>query len=387
MENRKNIPHIQTTFVNLQGVLIDNGIKSNIIGKLSYKNNQPVFIGKVTTPLVKIDPSPPYRIELKSQDGHDIICERSWITHYRNFVIFEFIIDEAIIKKGNIEDKDDVEIFCVFHIKPFCGSEMDQDNLRCINKLDFVALGSRLYSSPIDQINNGNGYLFFPMKLGDFADQERNFLKKFHYLLSFATGNYIGHPYLIIWKDADNYIIKLSHSGYSLEGSGIFYITFPGVIQDILSKAWHSWDNHISQLDLPSLIDCYVLMQNQKHIETKLLLGSVLMEAIKYQYASNIAKYAQDKYDFFIKPSNGKRFKFEELVKEVYNYYKVKSGDLTFIPYRNEVVHQGKLNLSFPNKMYHFNLLAFSIDQLFLNILGYKGLIWDRFQKKWIKYI
>jgi len=386
MENRKNIPHIQTTFKNLRGFLIGNGLKANIIGKLFYKNKQPVFIGKVASPIFDIAPSPSYKIKLTDQNGHDIICERSWIKGYRNFTIFDFLIDKTIIKKGNIKDTDDVEIFCILQIKPFCGSEMSHNNIRCINKLDFVAPGSRLYSSPIAQVNNGNGYLFFSMKFSDFAAQEDNFIKKFYYLLSFATGNYIGFPYLIIWKDEDNYIIKLSPSSSPSEGSGIFYITYPDVIQNFLSNAWASWDYHINQIDLPSLIDYYILMQNQKYIDVKLLLGSVLMEAIKHQYASNIRNYSKDRHGFFINPSNNQRFTFRELVNEIYAYYNVQSGDLTFINFRNEVIHQGKINLSIPNKLNQFNLLAFSIEQIFLNIFNHKGTIWDRFQEKWMEY-
>jgi len=175
-------------------------------------------------------------------------------------------------------------------------------------------------------------------------------------------------------------------------GASIFHLKYPGILQNYLERAWSAWDKHTDwdkhteQLDLPALIDLYVLLKDQSHIETRMLIGSVWMEAIKYQYAKNVAGYQQNENDFFLNP-NGKKFSFKELLKEVYKHYNVPNGDLSFIPYRNEVVHQGKITkLSVPGQPDPSEGLIRSIEYTLLMILEYEGEMRDEESKKYIKF-
>lgn len=127
-------------------------------------------------------------------------------------------------------------------------------------------------------------------------------------------------------------------------------------------------------------------MANQEFIEVKILIGCVWMEAIKYEYASNIAKYKKDNNGYFLKPNSSKKFSFEELIKEVYTYFNISNSDVSFVEYRNEVIHEGKISLSFEDKKNLFNLLVCSIESIMLKILNYKGRIRDRFKGEYVEF-
>lgn len=94
------------------------------------------------------------------------------------------------------------------------------------------------------------------------------------------------------------------------------------------------------KLDLDILIHYYVLLKNTGYPETRVLLGSVLMEGVKYAYAAHYKQYPRDKNGFFLKPDR-KKYSFRDLIKEVYDEFDLKHGDTGFIQYRDEVVHRG----------------------------------------------
>jgi len=111
--------------------------------------------------------------------------------------------------------------------------------------------------------------------------------------------------------------------------------------------------------------------------ETRILLGSVLMEGVKYAYAEHYKQYPRDSNDFFLKP-DGQRYSFRALIEEVYDEFGLKNGDTGFIQYRNEVVHQGRLSsLSRAQTKALASGLERTIEHRLLRILAYKGDYWD----------
>lgn len=224
------------------------------------------------------------------------------------------------------------------------------------------------------------------MKISEFNNSGRKLIDKLCSLLSSVSANFVDSPYRVLWKDDENYMIQIHPCKFSNKGVGVFEITTPGIVQNYLINAWSAWDNYIGKIDLPSLIDYYVLIENQEIIEVKMLVGCVWMEAIKYEYASNIAKYKKNKGGYFLKPNSSKRFSFKELIQEVYRHFGISNGDLSFIIYRNEIVHQGKISLPFEGKFDIYNKLIYSIENIMLIILDYKGDIWDRFKRNPVKF-
>lgn len=384
MEQRKVIPIIKTEFRNLNGTAIVGKDIIPISGDIFSKDSDTCFCGYGCLPRT-IDSVPELTLHLKDAEGHEIVCNNCRVVNLllkNGHVNFEAKILTLTIQKGKIDEENEVEIFSALRIKDFSGEEFDQNN-----RLKFVSKNARLYSVPIPEISNCRGYLYFPMKMSEFNNYGENLINKLCSLLSFVSANFVDSTtYRVLWKDRENYMIQIYPGKFSNKGDGVFRIEYPGIVQNYLKSAWISWDNYIDKINLPSLIDYYVLLKNQEVIEIKILVGCVWMEAIKYEYASNIAKYEKDNGGYFLKPKSSTKFKFKELVQEVYNYFKINNGDLSFIDYRNEIVHQGKISRSFEDKLDLSDRLIYSIENIMLKILDYKGDIWDRIRREWVKF-
>ena len=283
---------------------------------------------------------------------------------------------KGIVKKGTIQANDKVGVFNILISKKFYGP----------NKLDKITPNTILFNTHINSIPDSSGYLYSKILF----KQPKNYSKKldrFYNLFSFATANFVGMPYQLIYKDDNNYIITLSYPNISKDGNGIFYIEYPKIIENFINNSWRKYARFERKLDLPVLLNYYVLIENQKFLDVKLLLCSIWMEAIKHNYAKNIARYNTNRRGYFLKPdSSSNTFSFSELVEKVYDYFNVTNGDLSFVPFRNEVVHQGKLNQNFGNKYNHFLQLMSSVEKILLNLFKYKGLYWDRFSEEWKDY-
>lgn len=389
MAHRKAIPLLEIEIKDLTGSCIVDGIQLNILGELILNDGKPFLSAKCDNYLL-LSAIAHKTIDLTFVDslGRRIECRKIGITHTDSDGGFESddIID-IVIKKGNINNTDDVDFFGVIRCKEFSGQEFDQFGNRSINELSIMAAGAQLCSQTIPQIESGNGYLVSPLKHGDYADFKEKVLPKFHSLISFLFANFVSMPYQLVWKDPDNYIVEWLSTKYSTRGGGIFYTQYPGVIQNFFQKVWLEWDKYGATLELPVLVDYYVLIENETHVDVRLLLASVWMEAMKHMYAVNVAKYKLNAGGYFLKPGLLKgRFSFAELIQEVYSKFKITVGDTSFIPYRNEVVHRGKINEPIKDKLSIFMNLISTIDRLMLNILGYQGQIWDRAAKRYIDY-
>lgn len=136
-------------------------------------------------------------------------------------------------------------------------------------------------------------------------------------------------------------------------------------------------------------------MKEANHAELRLLMGSVLMECLKYHYAKNFKKYKEVKNNF-VKPfanhktakslKRSEKYTFRELIEEIYDEFKVNNKDLNFIKYRNEVVHQGIFEVPYSEAKIILDELERSITEIILNILQFKGLYFDLEVDKWVKY-
>lgn len=392
MEYRKVIPTIKTEFKYISGIAIIDSEEIHISGDVFLLDSKPFFKGIWRSCYSDITSILELKLKLNDSEGHEIICNNCAVSYTStlNDGLKEIKADilELTIKKGNISisKNDEIDIFCTLRMNKFSGEEFDETGNCCVNLLDFVSKNERLYSMPIPEISNCNGYLYFPIRMSKFNNYGKKLIDRLCSLLSFVSANFVDSPYQVLWKNHENYMIQICPGKFSNKGDGIFRIDYPGIVQNYLKSAWTAWENYIGKIDLPALIDYYVLMKNQEFIETKILVGCVWMEAIKYEYASNIAKYKKNEHGYFLKPNNSERFTFKELIQEVYSHFKINNGNLSFIKYRNEIVHQGKISLSFNDKLYHCNLLVGSIEKIMLKILNYKGSVWDCFEHKYVTF-
>jgi len=170
----------------------------------------------------------------------------------------------------------------------------------------------------------------------------------------------------------------------SSNSGNIFYASFPSEFSKFLNSTYDNYVNFKDSLGLKAVFRHFIRMKEATHTEMILLMGSILMECIKYHYAKEYKNYRWDGRDFR-KPS-GDRYRFKELVEEVYDEFKVVDGDTEFIKYRNEIIHQGTFDVSFLDSMVILKKLDKSITHLIFNILQFNGLYHEFDNSEWITY-
>lgn len=388
-ETKKKIPFIKTKFIDLKGKCKtkDGTLSIDVEGQIYLDGITPQFKGKGDFSQFAMISEIPGNMILELSDGDiSVTCEGFWINSMP--LRDEFVGTPTVcrIKQGCIKDTDDIAIYSLFVIPEIGGATFDENGSRCINSLDYIENGARLYSTITPDYEHCNAYSYIPMKYSRYTSEWNTIITKLQYILRFITANYVSSPYSLIHKDDNNYEIELFAIESLQTGSGIFYLNYPNIVSNFLQTSWVEWDNLIPAFPLNAYIDYYVIIANLNHYEGKMIVSCVLMEAIKHDFAKNYKGYTQDSSDFFLKPTGG-RFSFKELVQEVYNQFAVTSGDLSFIRYRNEVIHQGKISIpTFSAKYAQFLLLISSIEKIFLNMFNYKGQIWNRFDEKWEEY-
>jgi hypothetical protein len=126
-------------------------------------------------------------------------------------------------------------------------------------------------------------------------------------------------------------------------------------------------------------------MKNIHFTEISYLIGCVFLGGLSYSYAKNIRNYVQDK-DKIIKP-DGSAYNFNELIGEMYSYFRIMNADANFIKYRDEILTQGGISsIRFDELLQEKIKLETLIEHLLLNISNCNSLYWDRSSKEWIEY-
>lgn len=385
-ERIKSIPLIKTKYTKLSGYAVSSTTnqKINVTGTLHFDDNKPTFSGNAILGAFTFDDK--YDMVLSDNNSRTFKLHKCQLSNTQNFTSFVFIIIEAKIVYGQIQANDYCSFYSIIRTKKFSGKYFDILGRRDIIKLDHINSGMRLYYKPLSEIDDAKGYFYHSNRysnLGSYIDKTIPTLSS---LISFGMGDFAGIPYHLIWKNKKNYEIHLTGDKFTKEGSSIFYVESPPVLSDLLEYGWQGWQQHCPSINLSVLIDYYVLIANQKHIEPKMLLACVWMEAMKHQYAKNVQRYTMNRGGYFLKSGTTTKYSFKELVQEVYTHFHVGNGDLSFIPFRNEVVHQGQINLPFPHKLQQFDLLITSIEHILLDLLKYSGKIWSRKDNRYVMF-
>ncbi len=376
----RKIPNVLTELDQLRGTVKCSDLEFEVEGRVYFdKSRKPMFEGSADTVLTPHNTSE-MDLELSDDMGHSVQCKRVRVNNISNHTKFRANVSEVLIASGEFQEKASLHVFDAAVIQPFFGAE-----------LDFIKPGTCLYGDPIKKISKEcNGYLYTISSLTD-LDQHDSRVDKLSWILSFAAARFVSFPWQGVWNNDESiYRITFRDSikHYNKTKTSIFNLTYPGILQNYLERAWPTRDKYKGQLDVPALIDFYVLLKEQRHIETIMLIGSVWMEAIKYQYAKNFARYEQNKGGYFLKPNTKAHYNLKELMEKVYDKYKIpiQNRDFGFIPYRNKVIHQGKIDSSIQDQSKHYKRLIRSIESILLSILEYEGKIWDDENKKYLEF-
>jgi hypothetical protein len=126
-------------------------------------------------------------------------------------------------------------------------------------------------------------------------------------------------------------------------------------------------------------------MRQQNFVESTLMLGSIWMEAFKYQYAAQVRQYQQSGNGYFKKTDSAKRYTFGELVDEGMRYYGIPSPYLDFVPVRNSVIHTGTLGKPVKDKIRLRVELEDAIREFFYTLFDFQGLVWSYKDLDWVE--
>jgi hypothetical protein len=205
-------------------------------------------------------------------------------------------------------------------------------------------------------------------------------------LFKFAASNVINFPVTFISNSQGDELIELTpYVNEGGSGRSIFYLSYPGALSELVDSTFASLVSLREALDLDRLILNYIMMKNIRYAEIGYLQGCVFMGGLSYSFAKNIMEYKHEG-DKILK-SDGSSYSFRELIEELYAYFDIKSKDMDFIRYRDEILNQGGISsITFEGILMNKAKLESVIEHLLLNILHFKGYYWDRPSKQWVKY-
>lgn len=206
-------------------------------------------------------------------------------------------------------------------------------------------------------------------------------------LLSLAYSRYIKIP-LYERRDSMNNIYMVCHPAVvkGMIASPILRIDNPTQVPQLIESGYKAWRT-IAGLNLVHLINLYILSKNQEFPDAALMLGSIWLEAFKHQYAKNIAAYSQNSKGFFLRPSSSSKkgfFGFKELVNEGMKHFGCRKPYKAFKDDRNDVIHTGIAAGGLQAKNRRRQQLEQIIELFLLNVMGFKGDVWDYRLDKWV---
>ena len=283
--------------------------------------------------------------------------------------------------------------------------------------------GLLLFNEKTKDFANSTGYFAFVDTYQELRGKWYEIFNNFHYLFGFFSSNFISLRVSYIEGLTGKEIRISTPSDSERSGSSIFF-----------KRSWQtfkflnsSYDNFVKfkdDLNLRVVISYFVWMKNSTFIDSqKYLMGVILMETLKFAYASKIKKYPK-RGMHFQKPvgSGGSRnIYFTELIKEIYiefnldinkiharylamefensfkckvpifypiDFYEISKknnfvDDLT--NFRNEVVHEGNIKLDYPEIRKQMNYIEWSIEILLLAILEVDCEYWDSCGNGWVE--
>lgn len=319
--------------------------------------------------------------------------------------------------KGNINNQDKV---LAFQLLEDCeigdSTKFISDELK----------GLYLINEKIDYFPRSTGYFVFEDLYESIENKWDEIFNNFHFLLGFFSSNFVNLRLCLI-QGPNGYMEIRGHSINESTGTGnsIFRRSRPLETSKFLNSTYDNFIRYKESLNLPIVIDYFVWMKNSPYIDShKYLLAVILMETLKYAYASKLKRYPKSNLKFLKPtPSGPQRMDFIDLIKDIYlefnldiikihlryiekdfknefkkpifNLYPSDPRILTKIyekknftnylkDYRNEVVHEGNIKADYSEIRRQINYVEWSIEILLLRILGVDCYYWDSCENAWL---
>jgi hypothetical protein len=294
---------------------------------------------------------------------------------------------KLVAKRGEISSKDLVNIYKIVTDINFAGEVRVSGLKEYAVKFTTEEIKDLiLVKSSIPQVPRSVGYF----DIADTYENYNNILDKIFdnllLLFEFAASNIINFPVTYISNSLGDEFIEITpYVEEGGKGSSVFYLSYPGTLSKIVDSTYNSLVSLRETLDLDKLILYYIMIKNTRFVDNSYLLCCVFMEGLKYSFAKNLKNYKTTR-DKFLKV-DGTSYSFKELIEEIYDFYNIKKGDIGFIRFRNEVIHQGAISsIPFKDIIVEKGKLEMVIEHLLLNILHYDGIYWDRTSGEWVEY-
>ncbi|VVB69060.1 Uncharacterised protein [uncultured archaeon] len=369
---------------------------SGIFASLS-ENGDVVIEGKISAGHLEINN---FDIEFQDRNGWKVTGKKFSIFQESgafvagavsgpHFVAFKAKGWKLIADRGEISNDDEVNIYYIITDIKFASERRIPG---------FIEPGIKF---SLDKLNNlvliRSEALHVPLSVGYFAVSDEfsnygrkweNYLDILQLMFRFAATDFINLPVLYIKnRNGGEHLEITAYIEYGGRGSKIFYLSYPGSISDFVNSTFDQFILMREKLDLDKLIMYYIMMRNTGFVDNSYLLGCIFIEGLKYSFAKNIKNYGYDNTKHKFIRSTGVSYNFRELLQELYDEYHIRHGSTSFIRYRNEVVHEGKISsISFDDILREKMELQITIDHLLLKILKYNGLYWDRPSREWVDY-
>jgi hypothetical protein len=335
------------------------------------------------------DKPTPFEARLATEDGWQLLCEKCLAIQMRP-QSFTAIVQKVSAVYDQEPDPRDASLYValVGDTQILAGDTFDQFGSRSVCQLHLGGRDVYLYGAPLGGINNMVGYLYVP-RAAETPEQDWHLVFRLCSLLSFAYGRFISPVWYSRTDSRGATRTELLHPSRKAGDSGphlpILYVSYSFQVSGFLNRAWPRWDHEGHGLDLPALIDQYVLTRQQSFVESALMLGSIWMEAFKYQYAAQVRQYQQARDGYFQKTGSASTYSFRELVDEGMRYYGVPSPYLGFVSVRNSIVHTGTLGRLIKDKIRLKIELEDAIKEFFYTLFDFQGYAWSYRNVDWVE--
>jgi hypothetical protein len=341
--------------------------------------------------------------KLTDENGWEIELSNMYCGLERN--TGEYVLDIQAInvtaKKGTITDSETVKLYKTLEC---FGDKKKINSINSFTPKDLANL--KFLKKDISGLEYSIGYFLLEDTYENINDMEEELTDNLHYLLSLFVANFVSLRISILIGQHGIKITASPINKSSGKGSSIFYYSYGQELSNFLDSTYENYVKFKDSLDLKAVFRHYIRMKGANHTELILLMGSVLMECLKYHYARD--KGYIEFNNSFIKPSanhklrlttSGKykvkrgfrinrsdKYNFRELIEEIYNEFNVTHTSTDFITHRNEVIHQGTFELPYKESQVILKDLEKSITETIFNILQFKGLYSELDTYEWVTY-
>ena len=255
-----------------------------------------------------------FNLKLNSEDGWEIELTKCAIGSMGAIHggKFEGTALNFQAKQGEIENEEKVKVNQLIENLKF-----DDYPIQLIsNDLN----GLLLFNEEKKDFPNSTGYFAFIDKYELIKNRWYEIFNNFHYLFGFFSSNFISLRVTYI-EGINGKEIRITTPNDSANSRFSIFYKRPWQTFKFLNSSYDNFVKFKNDLNLQVVISYYTWMKNSSFIDShKYLMGVILMETLKFAYASKIKNYPKPR-SHFQKPNSSGNYRdiyFKELIKEIY---------------------------------------------------------------------